>query len=406
MHYPEPELSSLIVDLAERPSELSLARILDTVRAHLGMEVAFISEFVDGRRVFRQVEAAVATPVKPGGSDPLADSYCQRVIDGRLPQLIPDTAAEAEAMALPVTTALPVGSHISVPILLPDGGIYGTFCCFSATADHSLDDRDLRVMRAFADLAAFEIDRSRAASRDRGEKVARISGAIDRQEFGTVFQPILRLDERRVIAFECLTRFHAAPQRTPDVWFAEAAETGLGVALEVATMRKALSALPAFPAEVALSVNVSPAVVVSDQFAALFAEAPLDRLVLEITEHAQVADYGSLHQALTPLRRRGLQLAIDDAGAGYASLRHILAFAPDIIKLDISLIHDLDRDPARQALTAALIAFANETGSTITAEGVETPGELEALRRIGIRRAQGYLLGRPLALDDAAALLV
>jgi EAL domain-containing protein (putative c-di-GMP-specific phosphodiesterase class I) len=87
---------------------------------------------------------------------------------------------------------------------------------------------------------------------------------------------------------------------------------------------------------------------------------------------------------------------VDDAGAGYSGLHHILRLRPDLIKLDMSLTRDIDTDPARQALAAALVAFAYDTDSRIIAEGVETLQELETLASLGIDRAQGYLLGRPM----------
>lgn len=128
--------------------------------------------------------------------------------------------------------------------------------------------------------------------------------------------------------------------------------------------------------------------------------APLARLLLEVTEHSSIGDYGLLSEALAQLRKAGLRLAVDDAGSGYASFRHILKLRPDIIKLDQSLIRGIDHDPGSRALAAALITFARETGSCVIAEGVETEDELAALRVLGVGTAQGYLLGRPGSLPD------
>src|SRR5680860_1166800 len=101
---------------------------------------------------------------------------------------------------------------------------------------------------------------------------------------------------------------------------------------------------------------------------------------------------------------------IDDAGAGFASLRHVLGLHPDAVKLDLSLTRDIDRDPVRRALAASLVTFAREIGAAIVAEGIETRAELEALRALGVTHGQGYLLARPgsgpvpgrVALGDAA----
>lgn len=126
--------------------------------------------------------------------------------------------------------------------------------------------------------------------------------------------------------------------------------------------------------------------------------------MLEVTEHASVSDYSLIAAELAPLRRKGLTLAVDDAGAGFASFRHILKLKPDVIKLDISLIHSIDTDIGCRALAAALIRFAEETGSKVVAEGVETAAELHVLRELGISLAQGYLLGRPLPTGEASLL--
>jgi EAL domain-containing protein (putative c-di-GMP-specific phosphodiesterase class I) len=111
-----------------------------------------------------------------------------------------------------------------------------------------------------------------------------------------------------------------------------------------------------------------------------------------------------VESVLRPLRSDGLRLAVDDAGAGYASFRHILKLAPDIIKLDMSLTRHIDTNRSCRALASALIRFAAETGSTVVAEGVETDAELHALRELGVVKMQGYLLGRPMTIESAARL--
>ena len=144
-----------------------------------------------------------------------------------------------------------------------------------------------------------------------------------------------------------------------------------------------------------LSLNASPESLLAPELVELLAPVAGSRLALELTEHAPVADYAALEAALAGLRARGVQLMIDDAGAGFASLRHVLGLHPDAIKLDLSLTRDIDSDPVRRALAASLVAFAREIGTTIVAEGIETRAELEALRALGVTHAQGYYLARP-----------
>jgi EAL domain-containing protein (putative c-di-GMP-specific phosphodiesterase class I) len=123
-----------------------------------------------------------------------------------------------------------------------------------------------------------------------------------------------------------------------------------------------------------------------------------EALVLELTEHADVDDYPTLHNALACLRSGGIRVAVDDTGSGFASLRHILNLRPDIIKLDLALVRDINQDPARRALAQGMLTFASEIGAEIVAEGIETTAELAVLQDIGIPHGQGYLLGRPAAL--------
>lgn len=133
----------------------------------------------------------------------------------------------------------------------------------------------------------------------------------------------------------------------------------------------------------------------------LTAVAP-ERIVVELTEHSEVTDYAALTRRLAALREAGVRLAVDDTGAGFASLRHILQLHPDLIKLDLALTRDVDTDPARRALAAALVTFGDEIGASVVAEGVETSGELTVLRDLRVDAAQGYYLGRPqpLPLDE------
>ena len=202
---------------------------------------------------------------------------------------------------------------------------------------------------------------------------------------------------RLPVGYEALARFRSLPPRPPNEWFAEAAALELGMQLELATMERAIALLPKLPPTAYLSLNTSHRTVRSPELIDLLAASP-GRLVVEITEHEPVEDYDELADSLRPLRALGVRIAIDDAGAGYASLRHTLALAPDIVKVDISLTHGIDVDRGRRALASALISFADEMDMTIVAEGIETAAELDTLRELGVRYGQGYHLAEPAAL--------
>jgi EAL domain-containing protein (putative c-di-GMP-specific phosphodiesterase class I) len=391
--------------LASGPRGSTLDLILQAIRTHLGMDVAFASRVTPSELVIQNADAHGAAPFAAGDAFPLQDSYCQRVIDGRLPFLIHDASKVPEVAELASTKEMPIGAHISVPLRLSDGSVYGTFCCFSFAADHSLRERDVQMMHAFAGLAAAEIEADLTARGSRDEITSRTRSVIEQNGPNMVFQPIYCLETREIIGVEALARFPDAEARGPDSWFAEAAEVGLAVDLELAAVRAALNALSHLPADTYLAVNVSPETILSGRLYPLLGNIPSGRIVFEVTEHEVVKDFVLLRAALEPLRRQ-CKIAVDDVGAGYAGLRHILDIRPDVMKLDMSLTRGIDRDPARAALASALIKFGNDIGSTIVAEGIETQRELVTLCSLGAHAGQGYHLRPPRPLSAVMPFLI
>lgn len=213
-----------------------------------------------------------------------------------------------------------------------------------------------------------------------------------------VFQPVADLSTGDVVGAEALARFSCTPIRPPSEWFAEAEQVGRGIELELAAISAALDQVGELPPDVFLAVNVSPATAAAPELDEVLDRQPADHVVLELTEHSRVTDYPTLLAALARHRRRGVRIAVDDTGAGYAGLQHLLRIRPDILKLDTALTQGIDADPVRRSLAAALVTFASETDATIIAEGIETPHELATLQRLGIPWGQGYHLARPAAL--------
>jgi len=224
---------------------------------------------------------------------------------------------------------------------------------------------------------------------------ARIHSAIASEALTMVFQPIVTLPSREVGGLEALSRFELAPKRPPDQWFAEAEAVGLRTQLEMRAIRDAVGCVDRLPRAAFLSVNASPETLLSADFSEVVSELDGERLVVEVTEHAAVGDYEQLKQAIERLRRSGIRLAIDDAGAGYSSLKHIVRLVPEFIKLDLFLTRDINRDPVKRALASALVNFGREIGAGLIAEGVETAEELHVLEELGVTDAQGFYLGRP-----------
>jgi EAL domain-containing protein (putative c-di-GMP-specific phosphodiesterase class I) len=383
-----------------------LQNLLNAARLHLAMEVAFISEFEGERRVFRFVDQAEEVQLlKVGSSDPLDESYCRKVVDGLLPQLIHDAQKLQAALEIPATRKLGIGAHVSVPIRFSDGSVFGTFCSFSFLADHTLNERDIALMRVLADIAAGLIEKDIERARVEQAQRNRIERLLDSGEMTSVWQPIVEIASGRVVGVESLARFPAGQNRGPAEWFEEARQIGLGERLEAKAIENGLKVLDHLPPEIYLTLNVSAEAFLEGTIGEMLGRLPVERLAVEITEHDIVEDYEALYAALAPLRAKGLSLAVDDAGAGYASFRHILRLRPDIIKLDMSLTRDIDRDVSRRALASSLVLFAKAIQARLVAEGVETRSELDALVDLGVEAAQGYYLHRPKSLEDLKQLL-
>lgn len=232
----------------------------------------------------------------------------------------------------------------------------------------------------------------------RTERIRRVLGTGGPR---LVFQPIVRLSTGEAEGYEAFARFPEGG-RGPDEWFAEAATVGSLVELELATARAALAQLELIPAGGLLFLNLSPSTVTSPALRRELEGVAAGRIVLEVTERAPVADYSALREALGALREAGARFAVDDAGAGWASLQHVLELSPDFIKLDRALVRRIEADPSRRALIEGLLPVAAGMDARVIAEGIEEAAQLEALRELGVPLGQGFFLGRPAELPGAA----
>lgn len=383
-------------------SESIIETSLAALRRHLDMDVAFVGRVEGGRRVFDFVDCdSPDCPVRPGLSDPIEDTYCGRVIAGTIPQLLNDAGAEPGVADLAVTRELPVGAHMSVPLLRSSGDVLGTLCCFSYQPDPSLRQRDLQLLAMFAEIVSTHLEALIDHNREYAAKHDRITGVIDSGGPTMAMQPIVNIEIGQVRGFEALARFPLESGWNPQQWFAEAERVGLGVDLEASAVAAGLAALPQLPAGSLMSVNVSADALRRGDVLEMLTGEHAGRLVVELTEHTRIDDYGPLANELSALRGAGARLAVDDAGSGWAGLEHILALQPEVLKLDRALVTDVGRHPGRQAMVEAMLGFADRMGATLVAEGVETEGELHSLASLGVVYAQGYLLGRP-TLDYSA----
>jgi PAS domain S-box-containing protein len=233
------------------------------------------------------------------------------------------------------------------------------------------------------------------------EVKARLDRLFATRTLITAFQPICHLGTGEIVGAEALTRFVSSPFRSPDQWFAEADAIGRGPELEFLALESAVLAAEDLPAHVYVAVNLSPSACLDPRLGEILRNSGLTpgRIVVELTERSAVADYARLAAALAPLRSAGLRLAIDDVGAGFSSMRHILRLSPDLIKLDRTIVSGIDNDPKQRALCAAMVSFSSQIGAGLVAEGIETHAELTAVTDMGVNSGQGYLLGRPSVLS-------
>ena len=245
-------------------------------------------------------------------------------------------------------------------------------------------------------------DPAGSASNVRDLRVERIERVLRDESIAIVLQPIVNLHTTEVCAYEALSRFSGAGAPGPDVWFGDAWSVGLGVELEMLAVRKAVETLELIPEDQALSINVSPPTLGAPGFFQIFDRIE-PRIRLEITEHLDITDYVPLMRHLAPFRAKGGLVAVDDFGAGYASLRHIINVKPEWVKLDIALIEHVDTDPIVLAVTSGAVSFAGHSGISLVAEGIERQSQLDTLLQAGVEFGQGYFFARPLPPDEALA---
>lgn len=375
-----------------------LKTLLGALREHFDMDVAFVSGFDDNERRIHEMDIAPRAAqmnILKGQANPLQETYCYRVVSGKTPELLRDAREEPSVADLTATFDLPIGTHVSVPITLPDGTICGTLCCFSRSVDPSFSERDLELLRILADFVARNYHDAHHNHDTTERSCEELAETFREGRFSIALQPIKDLATMALIGSEALTRFTSHPERTANNWFAQAAACGGLEVAELAIVRQAIPLLQNLPPTAYLSMNVSPRTLSSAALREMIAAVFGERLVFELTEHDAVSNYDQVCESLNLLRAHGARLAIDDFGAGYSNFRHVLGLSPDFIKLDISIVRGIESDRAKKALTAALVTFCRDLNVGLIAEGIETGAEKATLRQLGVRSGQGYLLGKP-----------
>lgn len=409
-------------DILDSPPDGSFARVTALAARLFGVPIAIVS-IVDSERIWFKSHHGL--DIEELDREP---GLCASAVLQYEPWLVADASLDPRTLSHPLVAGeFGLRFYAGMPLTTKDGYNLGTLCVIDEQP-REFTEVELETLRDLAAIVMDELEMRRAAIRTHeleaaltraaeeeaqaaraqyAEYLSIVSASEDKRinvkkllSDGAptmVYQPIVDLHSMQIVGAEALTRF-AGQEMSTQAWFMEAADVGLAEELELAAVDAALAELPELPGDVYLALNVSPSTMILPQLRTMLKEHAPGRIVLELTEHAVVPDYQLLHRALARLRKDGVRLAVDDAGAGYATLRHILNLRPDIIKLDLELTRGIDGDLTRRALASALLAFAVEIDAVIVAEGIETEAELDTLLTVGVRMGQGYLLGKPAPL--------
>ncbi|WP_203016099.1 EAL domain-containing protein [Frankia sp. AgB1.9] len=379
-------------------TERSVLGLLAAARHRLGMEVSWLDRRTqDHGLVTDLVDAQGSLPgLVPGFVDCSPGTTTGDAMHHRRPFVV----ATADRCAWPDVRELAsrngAGAYAGAPVVLCNGSVYGMLGCASRSPMPVQRDRDAKFLALLAGVLADCLwpSPATATARTRDQIWLRVHLLIDAGGPDIVYQPVYDVVDGSVAVVEALSRFPAG-SGGPERWFFDAETVGLGRELETAAVRNALRVLPDLPAPAVLSVNASPPVIASRDLNELFAAVPAGHLAVEVTEHARIDDYASVRTIRDELRGQGIQIALDDFGAGYCGLQRMLELRPDYVKIDRALISKIDVDPAYEVLARAVVTLSKEIGASVIAEGIETAAQLDRVSRVGIRYAQGFHLARP-----------
>ncbi len=283
--------------------------------------------------------------------------------------------------------------------------LYKKFGCYVGVATVCFD-ADVRLERLVYDALEEALsDSHQRESADAVERVGRLRDILANERITTLVQPVFDLTDMSVIGYEALSRGPKDSEfERPDKLFNVAYDADLVMRLERVCRKKALETAASMPADRLLFLNIEPEAVGDPQLrdavtAAMVAQTPISpaNIVLELTERTAIADFTAFRSTLEYLRALGFRVAVDDAGAGYGSLQCLAEVRPEWLKVDLSLVRGCDSDEVRATLIETLVTFARRVGSKLIAEGIETEAELAAVRALGVRFGQGFLLGSPVS---------
>ena len=312
--------------------------------------------------------------------------------DSDLARLLPAPSEESVVVSVPVMTRDTVAAVLCV---------WGPGC--SKDLAPTMEAAAAMLAAAWGQQSKPAVERfpTLTAARPNARLRRVLESLLTENAIASAVQPIIRLYEGSVIAYEALARFPPRPHLlTPDELFASASSLGMQNRVDLACLRAALREAPNL-GDADLFVNVLIGTLLDRSGMSALDSAVRDAgvdptsVVLEFSEREPVTDLARLQRIAAELRSKGFRIAVDDAGAGHASMRVIAELRPEFIKVDRSLIHAVDTDRARRALVVALLSFGGHIGARLIAEGIETRAELDMLLSLGVMFGQGWLPGRP-----------
>jgi PAS domain S-box-containing protein len=378
--------------------------LLDGLRQDTGVDLVYLGRFADGEQQLRIVVGGdPGLRLFEGDRSALEATFCWRIPQSIIPGVIRDTALEPGVANLPGRVEDGIGGYVSTPVFAAGGEAYGTICCITSGPLEGDGNEILRRVEMVANVIQPNLAALEAELASQEDVSSKLREFIAGRGLTTVFQPVVDMATGETMAYESLTRLRSDPTHGPDWWLQVAHGLGVGVDLELAMLHRAADSAVGAGFGVPVSLNASPSILESGTLFPILDAHRTVRFGVEVTEHAVVNDYDRLRSAVARIKERGNLLVIDDAGAGFASFRHVLELKPDVIKLDISLTRDIDKDPTRRSLAAALGDFAIKQQTWVVVEGVETMGEAQTLRELGYRYAQGYLFARPAPASELPA---
>ncbi|UCG11889.1 MAG: EAL domain-containing protein [Deltaproteobacteria bacterium] len=238
--------------------------------------------------------------------------------------------------------------------------------------------------------------------RDWKRRTNMVKDMVRKRKIRTVYQPIVDLHHKEVIGYEALSRGLETGFESPDYLFKVASEADAVWRLERLCRSRALEGASQLEQGKLLFLNVEPGAIYDPAFLspetltqmAAVGLSP-ERVVIELTEHTDVKDFQDFRRTLQSFKRLGFKVAIDDVGSGYAGLKSIAELRPDFIKMDMSLARDLHLDQVKQELVTTFAQFSERIGVKMILEGIESVDELKAVKRVGVRFAQGYHFALP-----------